>query len=83
MRPILQKSRGEHRGRRPPPSLSASEINGVVRRLGFVLSQAYTVMQSNLISNNRLDLAEALGDCLKPLVDMLLHFELEDHDGSP
>jgi len=58
-------------------SLSASEVVTVVRRLGFVLMKAHEVMQGNLVSHGQYELAERLNDSLKPLADMLAHFELE------
>lgn len=60
------------------PSLSASEVVTVVRRLGFVALKAYEVMQGNLTSRGNYQLAEALADTLKPVVDMMLHYSLEE-----
>lgn len=56
--------------------LDAATINTAVRRIGYVLSRVYEVMQGNLTSAGKYELAETLADCLKPLVDMLVHFEL-------
>jgi len=67
----------------PGPNLSASEIVTVVRRLGFVLLRAYEIMQGNLISAGNHSLAETLGDTLKPLADMLVHFELVEEEETP
>lgn len=58
--------------------LSRSEIVTVVRRLGFVALQVFNTIQGNLVSSGRHQYAEALNDSLKPLVDLLVHFELED-----
>jgi len=58
----------------------AAVINTVVRRLGFVALQVFNTIQGNLVSHGRHEYAEALNDSLKPLVDMLLHFELESDD---
>lgn len=79
----LNKRMGEARRAETTPSpsgasLSASEIVTVIRRLGYVALTAYDVIQGNLTSRGNYRLAEALGDTLKPLVDMLVHFELED-----
>jgi len=66
------------------PSLSASEVVTVVRRLGFVLLKAHEVMQGNLVSHGQYELAERLNDSLKPLADMLAHFELStDFEQEP
>lgn len=61
-------------------SLSASEIRTVVRRIGFVAQKAHETMMSNLIAAGNDELAENLNDALKPAVDYLLHFEMEDGD---
>jgi len=68
----------------PPsgPSLSASEVVTVVRRLGFVAVKVYETIQGNLTSRGQYQLAETLADTLKPLVDMMLHFELEDAEDT-
>lgn len=68
---------------RPPGSpsvqgLAPAVVNTVVRRLGAVALAAHDTMMSNLISAGNEALAEALNDQLKPLVDCLLHFELEE-----
>lgn len=55
----------------------AATINTVVRRLGFVALRVFETIQGNLVSSGRHEYAEALNDSLKPLVDMLVHFELE------
>lgn len=60
------------------PSLSASEVNTVVRRLGFVALKVFETIQGNLVSAGRHQYAEALNDSLKPLVDCLVHFDLAD-----
>lgn len=59
-------------------SLSASEVVTIVRRLGFVALKVFETIQGNLVSAGRHSYAEALNDSLKPLVDMLVHFELEE-----
>jgi len=57
--------------------LDPAVVNTVVRRLGHVALAVFNTMMSNLVSNGRSQYAEALNDSLKPLVDCLLHFELE------
>jgi len=56
--------------------LSASEIEGFVRRFGFVLNQLLQTMISSLIRTRDEKLAEDVNDMLKPCVDYLLHFDL-------
>jgi len=58
--------------------LTRAEIVTVVRRLGFVALKVFETIQGNLVSSGRHQYAEALNDSLKPLVDLLVHFELED-----
>lgn len=57
--------------------MSRADIESVVRRLGFVAVKTFETIQGNLISSGQEQLAETLNDVLKPLCDMLLHFELE------
>lgn len=59
-------------------SLSVSEVNTVVRRLGFVALKVFETIQGNLVSAGRHQYAEALNDSLKPLVDCLVHFDISD-----
>lgn len=59
-------------------NLDAKTVVTVVRRLGFVALKAYEVIQGNLTSSQKYELAETVADTLKPLIDQLLHFELED-----
>lgn len=65
--------------------LSAAEIQGVVRRFGYILAKAHEVIISRLIANQDDRLAEVVNDTLKPVVDWLLHFDLneqrKDYDG--
>lgn len=65
-----------------PGELSAAEVVTTVRRLGFVLVKAFEIMQGNLIRHKSYELAERLNDTLKPLADMLAHFELETEEES-
>lgn len=58
--------------------LDGATINTIVRRLGHVALQVFNTIQGNLVSSGRHQYAEALNDSLKPLVDLLVHFELED-----
>jgi len=51
-------------------------VNTVVRRLGVVALAAFNQMMSNCLSRGSEELAEALNDSLKPLVDALLHFDV-------
>lgn len=65
-------------------SLSAAEINTIVRRLGIVLLRAVETMESNLGDS---PLRVAVRDSLKPVCDYMIHFdvsdlEVEDDNGS-
>lgn len=82
VRRIRKENGGEGREARASAfnasGLSASEVVTIVRRLGFVALKVFETIQGNLVSSGRHQYAEALNDSLKPLVDMLVHFELED-----
>lgn len=65
-------------GRASAAALNRQQIQAVVRRFGFVLQKAFEMMMSRLIADGEERLAETLNDSLKPAVDWLLHFELEE-----
>lgn len=76
----MPKKYGESRGRigrASASSLSAAELRTIVRRLGFVAHKAHEAAMSNLLRNSDSNLAELFNDAFKPVVDYLLHFELE------
>lgn len=85
--PKDKRDSGGRMGSARTASLSASDVNGVVRRIGFVVMTAYQTMMSRLIADGSSELAEALGDALKPAADYLVHFDIDDRDtdagGSP
>lgn len=64
-----------------PTVADRAVINTVVRRLGVVAYRVFQTIQSNLVSAGREEYAEALNDSLKPLCDMLMHFDIGD-DGT-
>lgn len=66
----------------PPGALDRATIITVVRRLGYVALQVFNTIQGNLVSSGRHQYAEALNDSLKPLVDMLVHFDLDDEENT-
>lgn len=74
-------------GRPSASTLSAAQMESVVRRMGFVLSKAHEEMMRNLLQSGQVHLAEDVNDSLKPLVDALLHFEITyaegNDDGTP
>lgn len=76
------KARMQHAGvenRRGASSLlTISEVNTIVRRLGYVLVRVHQVLVENALAHDEVELAERLGDQLKPLADLLAHFTLED-----
>jgi len=76
--PKFKQGSSRTMGRDSASSLSASQINTIVRRLGHVAHMAYQTMMSRLIDDEQARLAEALSDCLKPCVDYLIHFDLSE-----
>jgi len=67
-------------GRASASSLSAAEIRAVARRLGFVALKVHETVMSRLRQDSDQRLAEAFNDVFKPIVDLLLHFDLETSD---
>lgn len=63
---------------RPEATLHLSQVNATMRRLGYVASRVHEVIISNLIAADKRELAELYNDIAKPIVDALLHFELEE-----
>lgn len=51
-------------------------INTVVRRMGVVGAKALDAMMADLIASDSDELAMALNNALKPIVDMMLHFDI-------
>jgi len=76
----LRGSRGEN-GRDSATSLSAAEIHTTVRRLGFVTLKVHEIIMARLLKEDQA-LAERFNDVFKPLVDLMLHFNLEDDDNG-
>lgn len=72
-------NRGSRRenGRESATSLSASEIQTIVRRLGFVALKVHEVVMSRLVTEDE-GLAELFNDVFKPMVDALVHFDFSD-----
>jgi len=82
---------GSRKNRRAAAALSPAEereatvraVTNIVRRLGVVLGAALDASISELIKGDFIGTAETLRDELKPLVDSLVHFTLEEnHDGT-
>jgi len=89
---MMHKNIGkEIMGARAPFSLSAAEereattraVRSIVRRLGVVLGAALDAAISEMLRHQMIDTAGELRDSLKPLVDGLVHFELENVDETP
>lgn len=77
----VQHHLGERLGRASASPLSASELRDfeyIVRRMGQALSLVHSLLMTRLIDERDSALAERLNDELKPLVDMLLRFEVRD-----
>lgn len=74
-------SRGDRRAREGE-SAQVLTIVRIVRRLGVVLGAALDCAIREMIEAEMIATAESLRDELKPLVDSLVHFELEDSDNG-
>lgn len=79
----------KNRGERMPTRASAESaqatvraVRAVVRRLGVVLGAAHQAAESEMIRLGMIDTAGELRNSLKPLIDALVHFEVEDVDGE-
>lgn len=64
--------------RRENVTASARTIVRVTRRIGVILGAALDAAISELLRQHALNTATELRDALKPLVDSLCHFELDD-----
>lgn len=70
---------GSREGRaRQGESAQVQTIVRIVRRLGVVLGAALDCSIRELAGHDMIATAEILRDELKPLVDALVHFELQD-----
>jgi len=58
-------------------SLSAAEVCTVVRRMGYVAAKVHEVVMARLVVDDQ-ELAERFNDIFKPLVDIMIHFTLEE-----
>jgi len=89
---VHMKQHGSRENRREAAALSPAEhreatvraVTNIVRRLGVVLGAALEATMSELIKGQFIATAETLRDELKPLVDSLVHFQLQagDDDGE-
>lgn len=75
---VRGESRRERMERESASSLSASEAQAIVRRFGFVLMKVHEVLVSRAIADDKQQLAELLNDMLKPIADLLVHFEVTE-----
>lgn len=66
---------GEDRAQRAS-SFSAADLQGFVRRMGYVLSKVHELVMTRVIADADVELAEEINDELKPLVDALINFEV-------
>lgn len=76
-------------GRKPREAIAQLDekmktVITVVRRLGLVLLKAHEICEADLIAAGFKDTAAVLRDELKPLIDALIHFDVErgDDDGD-
>lgn len=60
--------------------LEEATVITTIRRMGYVLSKVHEIVMARLIAQGEGDLAERFNDTLKPLVDLLVHFELGSDD---
>lgn len=51
--------------------------------MGFVAAKLHEALMANLIANRKEELAATLNDELKPAVDFLVHFDLEQSSWRP
>lgn len=65
-----------------PGELTPAQLVTVVRRLGFVMSKAHETIMGRLIAQGEHELAERFNDLFKPLVDLVVHFELDELEGE-
>lgn len=65
-----------------PGELDRATIITTIRRMGYILVKAHEVIMGKLIAQDEHELAERVNDTLKPLADLLLHFELDDKSHS-
>lgn len=57
--------------------LDRATVITVIRRTGYVAAKVHEVIMGRLISQGEHELAERFNDLYKPLVDMLIHFDLD------
>lgn len=55
---------------------SAATVNTVVRRLGYVGHKAHEALVSSLTASGQYDIAEAFNNAFKPLVDLMMRFDV-------
>lgn len=67
--------KGRMDAKRAAQSEAAQIAVTVVRRLGFAASKAHQALMSSLLRNDP-EAAEAFNNAFKPLVDLMVHFEL-------
>jgi len=60
-------------------SLSKQELVTTVRRLGYICIKMHEIVMGRLTTQGEHELAERFNDVFKPLADLLVHFELEEH----
>lgn len=60
-------------------ALERATIVTTVRRLGFICIKMHEVIMGRLTSEGEHELAERFNDVFKPLADLLVHFELDEH----
>jgi len=80
-----QLSRRMGAGREPgtaPGDLSRAELVTTIRRLGYVALRIHEVVMGRLVEQGSQQMAEHFNDWFKPLADLLVHFEMKDHDDA-
>jgi len=58
------------------------ELVSVVRKSGYALAKLHDLVMTRVCSDDDVELAETLNDELKPLIDAMIHFDVEALDAT-
>lgn len=75
-------SREDARRRSAGATATVLTIRNIVRRMGVTLNAALDCAISEMLAHSMVETAGALRDELKPLVDALVHFEVDELDNA-
>lgn len=74
-----RRIRAERSPNQPAPVgglVEAQVATTIIRRLGFVACKVHESVMRSLLNKNEQETAERFNDCFKPIVDMLLNFDI-------